>query len=179
MTPSVGSALMATPLVRHLPACHRCPRVGSLQAISRQEQVCRVCGACVQISPKYSEADVCASVSGWALAMSTSRAFRVRGAEQPAAQLPLIDMCNHSFAPNCQVFVRCISGSHLPGLWPGPWQQIDACQRSMHCKTFCCVHAMPQQPQLAVGVSTQSLGLPKSSAHLSGQERLGNPKNNR
>ncbi|CAK0785800.1 hypothetical protein CVIRNUC_009011 [Coccomyxa viridis] len=41
---------------------------------------------------------------GWALAMSTSRAFRVRGAEQPAAQLPLIDMCNHSFAPNCQVF---------------------------------------------------------------------------
>lgn len=35
--------------------------------------------------------------------MSTSRAFRVRGPDQPAAQLPLIDMCNHSFAPNCQV----------------------------------------------------------------------------
>ena len=75
------------------------------------------------ISPKHDKADVCASVSGWALAMSTSRAFRVRGADQPAAQLPLIDMCNHSFAPNCQVQVKYISGSHLPGLWPKPWQQ--------------------------------------------------------
>ena len=36
------------------------------------------------------------------MAVTTSRAFRVRGPDKPAAQLPLIDMCNHSFAPNCQ-----------------------------------------------------------------------------
>lgn len=41
--------------------------------------------------------------AGWALAMTTSRAFRVRGPQHPAALLPLIDMSNHSFAPNCEV----------------------------------------------------------------------------
>ena len=40
---------------------------------------------------------------GWALAVVTSRAFRVAGPNQPAAMLPLIDMCNHSFAPNCKL----------------------------------------------------------------------------
>ncbi|KAL6754076.1 hypothetical protein V8C86DRAFT_2713014 [Haematococcus lacustris] len=40
---------------------------------------------------------------GWALACVTSRAFRVRGPSHPAALLPLIDMCNHSFQPNCEV----------------------------------------------------------------------------
>ncbi len=40
---------------------------------------------------------------GWALAVVTSRAFRVGGPSQPAAMLPLIDMCNHSFAPNCKL----------------------------------------------------------------------------
>jgi hypothetical protein len=33
----------------------------------------------------------------------TSRAFRVRGPSHPAAMLPLIDLCNHSFRPNCEV----------------------------------------------------------------------------
>jgi histone-lysine N-methyltransferase SETD3 len=33
----------------------------------------------------------------------TSRAFRVRGPDYPAALLPLIDMANHSFDPNCEV----------------------------------------------------------------------------
>ena len=41
--------------------------------------------------------------TGWALAVVTSRAFRVRGPTQPAAMLPLIDMCNHSFQPNCSL----------------------------------------------------------------------------
>ena len=37
------------------------------------------------------------------MAVVTSRAFRVAGPSQPAAMLPLIDMCNHSFAPNCKL----------------------------------------------------------------------------
>ncbi|WIA31032.1 hypothetical protein OEZ86_001070 [Tetradesmus obliquus] len=40
---------------------------------------------------------------GWALAVVTSRAFRVAGPAAPAALLPLIDMANHSFEPNCEV----------------------------------------------------------------------------
>jgi hypothetical protein len=41
--------------------------------------------------------------AGWALAVVTSRAFRVSGPAAPAALLPLIDMANHSFDPNCEV----------------------------------------------------------------------------
>lgn len=40
---------------------------------------------------------------GWALAAVSSRAFRTKGPTQPASMLPLIDMCNHSFTPNCEV----------------------------------------------------------------------------
>lgn len=35
--------------------------------------------------------------------MVSSRAFRTRGPSSPAAMLPLIDMANHSFEPNCEV----------------------------------------------------------------------------
>ena len=35
--------------------------------------------------------------------MVTSRAFRVQGKSHPASMLPLIDMCNHSFTPNCKL----------------------------------------------------------------------------
>lgn len=41
--------------------------------------------------------------SGWALAVTTSRAFAVRGPTKPRALLPVIDMCNHSFQPNCDI----------------------------------------------------------------------------
>jgi histone-lysine N-methyltransferase SETD3 len=44
-----------------------------------------------------------ANALGWALAAVTSRAFRTRGADQPAAMLPLIDMANHSFDPNAKI----------------------------------------------------------------------------
>ena len=44
-----------------------------------------------------------ACLAGWALGAVTSRAFRTRGPKHPAALLPLIDMCNHSFEPNCQL----------------------------------------------------------------------------
>ncbi len=33
----------------------------------------------------------------------TSRAFRVAGPSKPASMLPLVDMCNHDFAPNAQL----------------------------------------------------------------------------
>jgi hypothetical protein len=42
-------------------------------------------------------------LAGWALAVVSSRAFRLRGLSQPATLLPLIDMANHSFTPNAEV----------------------------------------------------------------------------
>jgi len=44
-----------------------------------------------------------ANALGWALGAVTSRAFRTRGPDQPAALLPLIDMANHSFEPNAKI----------------------------------------------------------------------------
>lgn len=44
-----------------------------------------------------------ANALGWALASVSSRAFRLRGPSQPASLLPLVDMCNHSFRPSCEV----------------------------------------------------------------------------
>lgn len=35
--------------------------------------------------------------------MVTSRAFRTRGPSAPASALPLVDMANHSFSPNCKI----------------------------------------------------------------------------
>lgn len=40
---------------------------------------------------------------GWALAMVSSRAFKIHGSAKPASMLPLIDLCNHSFNPNCEI----------------------------------------------------------------------------
>ena len=48
---------------------------------------------------------------GWALAATSSRAFRAAGPRQPGALLPLIDMCNHSFEPNCAIEGDKESGS--------------------------------------------------------------------
>ena len=50
---------------------------------------------------------------GWALAMVSSRAFRIRGTEHPASMLPLVDLCNHSFDPNCEVLPDSSSGVSL------------------------------------------------------------------
>lgn len=38
---------------------------------------------------------------GWALAIVSSRAFRLE--EGRESMLPMIDICNHSFNPNCKV----------------------------------------------------------------------------
>ena len=38
-----------------------------------------------------------ADALGWATACASSRAFRVRGPDHPAAFLPLIDVANHAF----------------------------------------------------------------------------------
>lgn len=51
----------------------------------------------------FSGVDIDVNGLGWGLAVVTSRAFRTRGPDKPAALLPLIDMCNHSFEPNCQI----------------------------------------------------------------------------
>ncbi len=52
--------------------------------------------------------------TGWALAVVTSRAFRTQGPSNPASMLPLIDMCNHSFAPNCAIApMRAGGAAHL------------------------------------------------------------------
>eukprot|EP00793_Prasinoderma_coloniale_P003075 PRCOL_00006542-RA len=48
---------------------------------------------------------------GWALAATSSRAFRAGGPSQPGACLPLIDMCNHSFDPNCAISGDAKSGA--------------------------------------------------------------------
>ena len=52
---------------------------------------------------------------GWGLAAVTSRAFRVRGPSHPAALLPLIDMCNHSFEPNAEVVPAAKDGGGAGG----------------------------------------------------------------
>ncbi|GAB4816663.1 hypothetical protein N2152v2_003709 [Parachlorella kessleri] len=51
----------------------------------------------------FEGATVDANALGWALGVVTSRAFRTRGPAHPAAMLPLIDMANHSFEPNCKI----------------------------------------------------------------------------
>ncbi|DBA78760.1 hypothetical protein WJX77_011196 [Trebouxia sp. C0004] len=64
-----------------------------------------------------------ANALGWALAVVTSRAFRVGGPSQPAAMLPLIDMCNHSFAPNCKLQPLGNGSLQLVALQDIPQQQ--------------------------------------------------------
>ena len=39
--------------------------------------------------------------AGWGMACASSRAFKILG-DQPS-MLPLIDLCNHSFKPNCEL----------------------------------------------------------------------------
>eukprot|EP00238_Polyblepharides_amylifera_P004963 CAMPEP_0196590656 /NCGR_PEP_ID=MMETSP1081-20130531/67159_1 /TAXON_ID=36882 /ORGANISM="Pyramimonas amylifera, Strain CCMP720" /LENGTH=480 /DNA_ID=CAMNT_0041913811 /DNA_START=44 /DNA_END=1486 /DNA_ORIENTATION=- len=57
--------------------------------------------------------DVDANALGWALAAVSSRAFRTRGPTEPAAMLPLIDMCNHSFQQNCDTQPNSLGGINL------------------------------------------------------------------
>ncbi|KAL4519701.1 hypothetical protein Ndes2526B_g01726 [Nannochloris sp. 'desiccata'] len=51
----------------------------------------------------FNGVEIDANALGWALAAVTSRAFRTKGPDQPAAMLPLIDMANHSFDPNAKI----------------------------------------------------------------------------
>lgn len=67
------------------------------------------------------------------MAVTTSRAFRVRGPDKPAAQLPLIDMCNHSFAPNCQACLSLLQ-EHVREMLCSSAQQAHA--RSIACMVF-------------------------------------------
>ncbi|KAL7149527.1 hypothetical protein ABFS83_05G046900 [Erythranthe nasuta] len=72
--------------------------------------------------------DIDASALGWAMSAVSSRAFRLHGKKRPGRthidtpmMLPLIDMCNHSFAPNAEivqennenVLVKVIAGAEI------------------------------------------------------------------
>ena len=53
------------------------------------------------------------------MGVASSRAFKIGAAKQPT-MLPLIDLCNHSFTPNCRLetsadgTVRLIASSDIP-----------------------------------------------------------------
>lgn len=47
------------------------------------------------------------------MATVTSRAFRPRGKSKPASLLPLIDMANHSFEPNCKIRLDSTNTIHM------------------------------------------------------------------
>ena len=50
------------------------------------------------------------------MACVTSRAFRVRGPSQPATMVPLVDMANHSSAPNARLVPAPGGALHLVAL---------------------------------------------------------------
>ncbi|GMH33548.1 hypothetical protein BSKO_01382 [Bryopsis sp. KO-2023] len=98
-----------------LPMFYQGPILRELQYPPLIEQVKKRCRWLVdfgtkQLAPlKGTEQDPFGGVSvsvdglGWGLGVVSSRAFRTRGPKEPAAMLPLIDMCNHSFEPNCEI----------------------------------------------------------------------------
>ena len=53
------------------------------------------------------------------MGVASSRAFKIGAAKQPT-MLPLVDLCNHSFTPNCKLetsadgTVRLIASSDIP-----------------------------------------------------------------
>jgi hypothetical protein len=76
-------------------ACSICPHLAVVAPLS-----CRTARSGNTTDLLWAVLSLCA---GWALAVVSSRAFRVAGPQAPAALLPLIDMANHSFEPNCEV----------------------------------------------------------------------------
>lgn len=64
-----------------------------------------IANAAAEEAPPFAGATVDANALGWAMSAVSSRVFKVRGPDQPASMLPLIDIANHSFEPN--VKVRC------------------------------------------------------------------------
>lgn len=108
------------------------------------------------IAPTLSCCSLCCC-AGWALAVVSSRAFRVAGPQAPAALLPLIDMANHSFEPNCEVLpvpggvamvakrpVRCCRCRWLVLFW---------CVSSAVCLTQ---HSTPQHGAVNNGAAVDS-----------------------
>ena len=80
------------------------------------------------------------NILGWGLAAVTSRAFRPKGTQHPACMLPLIDMANHSFTPNCKIMLSkggelnmiaardIVAGEQLCidyGPWPNDYFLLD------------------------------------------------------
>lgn len=67
-------------------------------------------------APPFCGARVDANAMGWAVAAVSSRAFRLRGPSAPASMLPLLDLANHSFAPNVEVKATSDGGVALRAL---------------------------------------------------------------
>lgn len=111
--PYINNLPMAVP---GLPMFYSGEALGALQYPPVTEQVKKRCRWLLTFSQQalapvrgneqadpFEAAEVDANGLGWALAVVTSRAFRTRGPNQPAAMLPLIDMANHSFQPNAKI----------------------------------------------------------------------------
>mmetsp|Transcript_40794 Transcript_40794/g.73307 ORF Transcript_40794/g.73307 Transcript_40794/m.73307 type:complete len:565 (-) Transcript_40794:260-1954(-) len=127
--------------VEGLPMFFPAPAIQALQYPTLIAQVTKRCRFLVDFAGKelagvvndeardpFSGQIVDANAFGWALAVVTSRAFRTKGPDHPAAMLPLIDMCNHSFAPNCEI--RPLSGGGVAlvakeEVWPGQELRLD------------------------------------------------------
>jgi histone-lysine N-methyltransferase SETD3 len=98
--------------------------IEALQYPPLSEQVKRRCRflarfASVELaSADFSGARVDADALGWALSSCSSRAFRLRGPAAPPALLPLIDLCDHSFTPNCEVALAPNGACALVALRP-------------------------------------------------------------
>lgn len=95
------------------------PAVAALQYAPLQSQVARrarllhafsrvLAAEASAAEPAFNGMLVDAGGLGWAWAACSSRAFRLRGDQQPGSLLPLFDLCNHSFHPN--VAVRPVTG---------------------------------------------------------------------
>ena len=106
--------------IHGLPIFYDGPTLKALQYPYLIDQVLKRCQFLAEFSVKYLEPAAVEDPStfnsqtpdinafGWSLAAVSSRAFRVYGPRNPAGLLPLIDMCNHTFDPNCKV--RLASG---------------------------------------------------------------------
>jgi hypothetical protein len=90
----------------------RCVYLGQLASILAAQHTAR--------TDAFGGVAVNADALGWALAATTSRAFRVFGPERPAALLPLIDMANHSFTPNATVTPDGSGGVRMTAVAPIP-----------------------------------------------------------
>lgn len=95
--PRHSGLLSLCPALLQLPAWRLRPLPGFAE-----QQAAHLCPG--TLSYTNQQIHTCSTLlAGWALGVVTSRAFRTRGPSAPASALPLVDMANHSFSPNCKI----------------------------------------------------------------------------